>query len=113
MLGQVSGHLRIPLMDRLEAIFYDARLRLTAQGTIDDRVVIVDIDEKSLIERERGGEGRWPWSRDRMAVLVDKLFDRYHSAVVTTPLWWDSTSCFQNAMNPREYVFSSALANGN
>jgi adenylate cyclase len=82
MLGQVSGHLRIPLMGRLDALFYDARLRLTAQGTIDPRVVIVDIDEKSLVERERGGEGRWPWPRDRMAVLLDKLFDHYHAAVV-------------------------------
>ena len=36
------------------------------------RVVILDIDEKSL-----GEIGRWPWSRNVMAELVDKLFDQH------------------------------------
>ena len=45
--------------------------------TQDDRIVIVDIDEKSLKE-----EGRWPWGRDRLALLMDKLFDKYGVAVV-------------------------------
>ena len=45
--------------------------------TLDDRIVIIDIDEKSLKE-----EGRWPWGRDRMALLMDKLFDKYGVAVV-------------------------------
>src|SRR5262245_31177598 len=50
--------------------------------TVDPRVVIVDIDEKSLQEREKGGEGRWPWPRDRLALLLDKLFDTYQIAIV-------------------------------
>src|SRR3990172_9141370 len=49
---------------------------------VDKRIVIVDLDEKSLAEKERGGEGRWPWPRDRLALLMDKLFDRYEIAVV-------------------------------
>ena len=44
--------------------------------------MIVDIDERSLAEREQGGEGRWPWSRDRLALLLDKLFDRNGAALV-------------------------------
>ena len=40
-------------------------------------IVIVDIDEKSLAE-----EGRWPWRRNRMAQLLDELFDYYHVSVV-------------------------------
>src|SRR5262249_49551416 len=36
----------------------------------------------SLQEREKGGEGRWPWPRDRLALLLDKLFDRYQIAIV-------------------------------
>lgn len=74
--------LRIPLFDNLEAIVYDTRLRLTMPRTVDPRVVILDIDEKSLQEKERGGEGRWPWPRDRLALLLDKLFDKYGIAVV-------------------------------
>jgi adenylate cyclase len=74
--------LRLPLIDQLESIIYDARLNLTMPGGLDTKVVILDIDEKSLAEREKGGEGRWPWPRDRMALLLDKLFDRYEIAVL-------------------------------
>ena len=38
----------------------------------DPQIVIVDIDEKSLRR-----EGHWPWPRDKLARLVDQLFDRY------------------------------------
>jgi adenylate cyclase len=74
--------LRLPLLDRFEAIIYDIRLRLTMPETVDTKVVILDIDERSLAEREQGGEGRWPWPRDRLALLMDKLFDKYEIAVV-------------------------------
>lgn len=40
--------------------------------TMDRRVVILDIDEKSLAE-----QGRWPWGRDKLADLTNILFDRY------------------------------------
>ncbi len=73
---------RVPLLENLEAIVYDTRLRLTMPRTVDPRVVILDIDEKSLQEKENGGEGRWPWPRDRLALLLDKLFDKYGIAVV-------------------------------
>ncbi len=68
---------RLSFVDQLSAIFYDYRLRLTMPRSVDDRIVILDIDEKSLQE-----EGRWPWSRDRLAVLMDKLFDKYAVAEV-------------------------------
>ncbi|MBN1664271.1 MAG: adenylate/guanylate cyclase domain-containing protein [Deltaproteobacteria bacterium] len=62
---------------RLEAFSYDMRLNLTMPGTQDDRIVIIDIDEKSLAEF-----GRWPWSRDKIALMLDHLFDYYGAAVV-------------------------------
>ena len=74
--------LHIPLLDQLESIIYDTRLRLTMPEGVDSRIVILDIDEKSLAEREKGGEGRWPWPRDRLAAMVDKLFDKYQVAVL-------------------------------
>lgn len=82
MLAHVTEHLRIPFIDNLESIIYDARLRLTMPRTVDERIVILDLDEKSLAERERGGEGHWPWPRDRLGLLLDKLFDHYQLAVV-------------------------------
>ncbi|MBU3617845.1 CHASE2 domain-containing protein [Polynucleobacter sp. JS-Fieb-80-E5] len=78
---QAGGWLAIPIIDRFDGMIYDAHLRLTAPGGIDPRVVIVDIDEKSLREREAGGEGRWPWPRDRLALLISRLNDDYQVAL--------------------------------
>jgi adenylate cyclase len=81
-LGHTVGIYTLPLLGNLEAIGYDIRLRLTMPGGVDPRIVIVDIDEKSLAEKDAGGEGHWPWPRDRLALLLDKLFDRHGAAVV-------------------------------
>ena len=76
-LGSAANFYKIAFVQQLDAILYDQRLRLTMPNTVDERIVILDIDEKSLQE-----EGRWPWGRDRLAVLMDKLFDQYAVAVV-------------------------------
>ncbi len=60
------------LINQLEAFLYDSRVKFTMPGGVDRRIVIVDIDEKSLSEI-----GRWPWSRDQVARMVDQLFDNY------------------------------------
>ena len=76
-IGNAARFYHLNFVDQLSAILYDYRLQLTMPRTVDDRIVILDIDEKSLKE-----EGRWPWSRDRLALLMDKLFDKYGAAVV-------------------------------
>ena len=76
-VGNAAHIYRLHFVDQLSEIIYDYRLRLTMPKTVDDRIVILDIDEKSLKE-----EGRWPWSRDRLGLLMDKLFDKYGVAVV-------------------------------
>ncbi|MDQ5919159.1 MAG: adenylate cyclase, partial [Pseudomonadota bacterium] len=76
-LGHAGRFYQIPLVNTLDAFIYDARLRLTMPGGVDDRIVILDIDEKSLAEG-----GRWPWGRDKMAALLDQLFDKYGVAVL-------------------------------
>jgi len=75
-IGHAAKIYQFTFLEQLDSIIYDARLRFTMPGTVDNRIVIVDIDEKSLAE-----EGRWPWSRNRLALLVDKLFDRYSAAI--------------------------------
>ena len=70
-LLHASGVLRLGLLNRLDNIVYDARLSATMPRTLDERIVIVDVDEKSLSE-----VGRWPWSRHKLATLVDELIDR-------------------------------------
>jgi adenylate cyclase len=65
---------RIGLVTRLDNIIYDARLWFTMPRVQDPRIVILDIDEKSLAVPELG---RWPWSRNQLSALVEKLFDKY------------------------------------
>jgi adenylate cyclase len=79
---QAGNWIALPFIDRLDGIIYDVRLRLTAPGGVDPRVVILDIDEKSLREREAGGEGRWPWPRNRLAYLVNSLFEDYNISLI-------------------------------
>ena len=64
-------------VQQLELQAYDARLRLFMPRTLDPRVIILDIDEKSL-----NAEGRWPWSRNKLAVMVRQLFEHYNVSVV-------------------------------
>jgi len=68
----VAHRLEWEILYRLENISYDARLLATMPRESDDRIVIVDIDEASL-----KAQGRWPWSRDKLARFVDQLFDHY------------------------------------
>jgi adenylate cyclase len=77
LVGHAGNFYEIGVIDRLDAIVYDALVRLNPPQNPDRRIVIVDIDEKSLAE-----VGRWPWGRDRLASLLDKLFDRYGVALV-------------------------------
>ena len=70
-LLHISGVLHLQVLERLDHIIYDARLRAFMPRTQDDRIVIVDIDEKSLEQL-----GHWPWGRDKLAALTRELFER-------------------------------------
>jgi adenylate cyclase len=71
------GALPMGVLQRLDDIIFDARLRATMPQTLDERVVIIDLDEQSLAE-----VGRWPWSRNHLARLVDTLFDDHGIALL-------------------------------
>ena len=73
----IAGKPRFEIIDRVENYLYDVRVRLTMPGTIDDRIVIIDIDEASQIEL-----GQWPWPRKTLAQIVDRLFDDYEISVL-------------------------------
>ncbi len=77
-LLHVSTAIRLPLISYLENFSYDARITFTMPNTRSDDVVIADIDEKSL-----EALGRWPWSRNILAQLVDTLFDYYEINVMS------------------------------
>lgn len=63
-------------IDRMETAVADFRMRLE-EPKLDPRIVIVDIDGKSLTEI-----GRFPWSRNHVADLVRQLTEKYQVAAV-------------------------------
>lgn len=67
------------ILQRLEAIPYDIRLKITTPIKVNDTppIVIIDIDEASLKK-----DGRWPWSRRKMAHLIEQLTEN-NVALVT------------------------------
>lgn len=56
------------LLDRVDNLLADARAH--RPRTRDERIVIIDVDEASLAT-----VGRWPWPRERVATLLERLFD--------------------------------------
>ena len=72
LLLHVTGWMPIAPIQQMEHDSYDARLKFMMPTGVDTRIVIVDIDEKSLSE-----QGRWPWGRDKLALLVNQLFSHY------------------------------------
>lgn len=64
-LLHAMGFAPVGVLQRLDDIIYDARLRATMPNTLDERIVIVDIDEKSL-----AGFGRFPWGRDKLGFVA-------------------------------------------
>ena len=66
-------------LQRLNAITYDLRMRASSQRKPNNfpPLFIIDVDEKSLEK-----EGRWPWRRQKLATLINKLHEA-GSAVIT------------------------------
>ena len=60
--------IRPAFVARLDYRAYDVLLRSIPASTPDARVVVVDIDDRSL-----STVGQWPWRRDRIAQLIDRL----------------------------------------
>jgi adenylate cyclase len=76
-LAHATGAWRLSALDRLDHLIYDTRLRATMPGTLDPRIVIVDVDDASLAR-----QGQWPWARDKLARLTRELTERQQVAVL-------------------------------
>lgn len=60
------------VLHRIDYALYDLRYQILIPPPMESehKVVIVDVDERSLVR-----EGRWPWSREKVADLVTKIID--------------------------------------
>ncbi|HET7365578.1 MAG TPA: adenylate/guanylate cyclase domain-containing protein [Burkholderiales bacterium] len=83
LVGQALGLYPVRFVNQLDNFIYDARLAMTMPRGVESRIVILDIDEKSL-----GELGHWPWSRNLMTELVDKLFERHGIALLAFDVLW-------------------------
>ncbi len=93
----VSSATSTNVLARIEYLFYDLRFNLllsyTKRGESDHNIAIIDIDEDSIV-----AEGRFPWSRHKIAKLIDKLGQ---AGVIVTAF----DVVFSEAeVNPVEYI---------
>ncbi len=110
-LMHASGLLPLRPLQQIDLAIDDARLRATMPGTRDPRIVVVDIDDASLARL-----GRWPWPRERLAVLADELFARQRVAVVGFDLVFaepdPGDAALARALQGRPAVLGYFLADG-
>lgn len=88
---------------RLDDAVYDHTLRWAGTKPASDRVVIVDVDERSLARY-----GQWPWRRDVIARLVARLRDAGASVVALDIMFAEPDRNDENA----DKVFAATLRDG-
>jgi len=64
-------------LNLIELKILDAHFQLRGVRKPDPNIVIVAVDDHSL-----DTVGRWPWSRDRIGSILDRLLGQYHAKVV-------------------------------
>ena len=96
------------LYKNLERAAYDQMLSWMPMAESDERIVLVDIDEKSLKE-----EGAWPWPRQKVAALITQLSQHYRVALlgvdIVFPEAKDGDALLKKALNQPNVVFSQVL----
>ena len=71
-LIEIFNNKLIKWLENIELKSLDERFVIRGPIKADERVVIVAVDDDSLTE-----VGRWPWPRDKMAQLTDKIMGEY------------------------------------
>jgi adenylate cyclase len=97
---------RPSLLAPLELAAYDLVLRAAPAPPPGGRVVIVDVDERSLSE-----VGQWPWRRDLVGALVERL--RSHgAAIVALDIIFAEPDRFEGAEVSPDETLAQALRPG-
>ncbi|MES0371028.1 MAG: adenylate/guanylate cyclase domain-containing protein, partial [Mariprofundaceae bacterium] len=72
LLAFSTAIIRPDFIEQVELKTLDQRFKMRGVTTPDPRVIIVAVDDNSLSEI-----GRWPWARDKIALIVDRLVNQY------------------------------------
>ena len=90
----------------LEHIVYDTLVRWTPPRGPSGKVVIVDIDEKSL-----AGIGQWPWRRDVIGRLIDRLREQ-GAAAIALDIMFPESDRYDGPGESSDSVLSESLRRG-
>ena len=90
----------------LEYAAYDRLVRWTPTRQPSGKIVIVDVDEKSLTSI-----GQWPWRRDVISRLIDSLRDR-GAAVVALDIMFPESDRYEGTGQSPDAVLSDTLRKG-
>jgi adenylate cyclase len=90
----------------LEYAVYDRLVRWTPTRQPSGKIVIVDVDEKSLTSI-----GQWPWRRDVISRLIDSLRDR-GAAAVALDIMFPESDRFDGTGRSPDAVLSDTLRQG-
>ncbi len=97
-----------PLYDGVERYAYDALVSLSPPIRHEERVVIVDIDERSLAKY-----GAWPWPRATVAQMTTELIQRHQVALlgldIVFPLRREGDRQLRAALDHPNVVMSQTL----
>ncbi len=96
------------LYKNLERSAYDQMVAWAPLNASDERIVLIDIDEKSL-----AAEGAWPWPRQKVAALINELSQHYQVALlgvdIVFPEAKEGDAQLKAALNQPNVVFSQVL----
>lgn len=97
-----------PMRDGAERAAYDALIGASPPVAQEERVLIVDIDERSLAQY-----GAWPWPRKTVARLVDELVQRHRVGLlgldIVFPLRRDGDLALRTSLGQPGVVMSQTL----
>ncbi len=78
LLAVALTYFRPYILEQVELKTLDHRFNLRGPIPPDERVVVLAVDDQALSET-----GRWPWSRDLLAGVVDRVLGEYQAKVLT------------------------------
>jgi HD-GYP domain-containing protein (c-di-GMP phosphodiesterase class II) len=106
LVAAVLSITRPAALSNLEYSVYDTLVRWTPTRLPSGKVVIVDVDEKSL-----ASVGQWPWRRDVISRLIDALRDR-GAATVALDIVFAESDRYEGSGRSPDAVLSENIRQG-
>jgi adenylate cyclase len=106
LAAAILSLLRPAVFAEFEYTVYDTLVRWTPTRSPSGRVVIVDVDERSL-----GEVGQWPWRRDVIGRLIEALRDR-GAATVALDIMFPEPDRYEGSGRSPDEALAETLREG-